>query len=57
MSAPASEGDAANTALTDAYPHDMIIQYIYKPTLRDHWIMSVLIHALLSLSLCVCLLN
>lgn len=42
MSASATENGAAKTKLTDAYPRDVIIQYIFKPTMMDHPIMYVL---------------
>ena len=48
MSAPASEdGHTANLSLFDAYPHDVIIHYIYKPTIVDHPIVYVLFQVLL----------
>lgn len=48
MSASATENDpsttttAAKTKLTDAYPRDVIIQYIFKPTMVEHPIVYVL---------------
>ena len=42
MSAPASADDAENVTVIDAYPRDVIIQYIIKPTMVDHPIVYVL---------------
>ena len=41
MSAPAFEEDTANIALIEAYPRDVIIQYVYKPTIVNHPILYV----------------
>ncbi|ODM15675.1 hypothetical protein SI65_08909 [Aspergillus cristatus] len=47
MSASATENGAANTKLTDAYPRDVIIQYIFKPTMVDHPIVTTVITLLI----------
>lgn len=41
MTASASEGDTANNTLLNAYPRDVIIQYVYKPTIVNHPILYV----------------
>lgn len=48
MPALASEDNAENVSLLvlDAYPRDLIIQYIYRPTLVDHPILYVLFQVL-----------
>lgn len=41
MSAPAEDGEE-NVSLVEAYPRDVILRYIIKPTMVNHPILYVL---------------